>query len=93
MATNEDSGGFGALLGKLLNRELIIALALVCVLGLLIVPLSPGALDFLLALSISLSLVVFLVSFFWWGWQATAGQGLGQGRGTAVSTPSGRVRA
>ncbi len=64
MATNEDSGGFGALLGNLLNRELIIALALVCVLGLLIVPLGPGYLDFLLALSISLSLVVFLVSFY-----------------------------
>ncbi len=47
-----------------INREVIIALALVGTLGLLIVPLNPSILDFLLACSIALSLVVFLVSFY-----------------------------
>lgn len=64
MTTNDDSDSIaGSVLG-FLNKELFIALVLVCVLGLLIVPLSPAILDFLLALSISLSLVVFLVSFY-----------------------------
>jgi flagellar biosynthesis protein FlhA len=64
MTTNDDSDSIGASLLGFLNKELFIALVLVCVLGLLIVPLSPAILDFLLALSISLSLVVFLVSFY-----------------------------
>ena len=64
MATNDAPESlFGSVAG-FLNRELFIALVLVCVLGLLIVPLSPSILDFLLAVSISLSLVVFLVSFY-----------------------------
>jgi flagellar biosynthesis protein FlhA len=64
MPTNDDSESIGAAVRGFLNKELFIALILVCVLGLLIVPLSPAILDFLLALSISLSLVVFLVSFY-----------------------------
>jgi flagellar biosynthesis protein FlhA len=47
-----------------INREVVIALALVGTLGLLIIPLNPAILDFLLACSIALSLIVFLVSFY-----------------------------
>ena len=54
----------GTLFSKIVNREVVIALALVGTLGLLIVPLPPSMLDFLLACSIALSLVVFLVSFY-----------------------------
>jgi flagellar biosynthesis protein FlhA len=64
MATNDDSDSLISSIAGFLNRELFIALVLVCVLALLIVPLSPTILDFLLAISISLSLVVFLVSFY-----------------------------
>jgi flagellar biosynthesis protein FlhA len=50
--------------GQASSRELVIAAALVGTLALLIVPLAPGVLDFLLACSLALSLVVFLVSFY-----------------------------
>jgi len=46
------------------NREVVVAALLVGTLGLLIVPLPPTLLDFLLACSIALSLVVFLVSLY-----------------------------
>ena len=64
MVTNDDSDSLFTKVSGFLNKELLIALVLVCVLGLLIVPLSPVILDFLLAVSISLSLIVFLVSFY-----------------------------
>ena len=60
MATNPGMDAVKAVL----NREVIIALAMVGTLGLLIVPLNPTVLDFLLACSIALSLIVFLVSFY-----------------------------
>ena len=60
MATTSASDVFKAVI----NREVIIALAMVGTLGLLIIPLNPVILDFLLACSIALSLVVFLVSFY-----------------------------
>ena len=46
------------------NREVVVAALLVGTLALLIVPLPPTILDFLLACSIALSLVVFLVSLY-----------------------------
>ena len=46
------------------TKEVVIAAVLVGTLGLLIVPLNPAILDFLLAVSIALSLIVFLVSFY-----------------------------
>lgn len=46
------------------NREVVVAIMLVGTIGLLIVPLPPAVLDFLLACSIALSLVVFLVSLY-----------------------------
>ena len=46
------------------NREFVVAGLLVGTLGLLIVPLPPTLLDFLLACSIALSLIVFLVSLY-----------------------------
>lgn len=46
------------------NREVFVAVMLVGTLGLLIVPLPPAFLDFLLACSIALSLIVFLVSLY-----------------------------
>ena len=46
------------------NREVVVAGLLVGTLALLIVPLPPVMLDFLLACSIALSLVVFLVSLY-----------------------------
>ncbi|MBN95092.1 MAG: flagellar biosynthesis protein FlhA [Deltaproteobacteria bacterium] len=52
------------LVGRVANREVIIAIVLVSIVGLLIIPLSPMVLDFLLATSIALSLVVFLCSFY-----------------------------
>ncbi len=48
----------GDALKAVLNREMIIALALVGTLGLLITPLNLAILDFLLACSIALSLIV-----------------------------------
>jgi len=45
-------------------KEVFIAGGLVGTLGLLIIPLNPSVLDFLLAISIALSLIVFLVSFY-----------------------------
>jgi flagellar biosynthesis protein FlhA len=63
MATNRGEGGLGALLASG-SKEVAIACALVGTMGLLIVPLNPAILDFLLAISIALSLVVFLVSFY-----------------------------
>jgi len=60
-------GTFGALTELLTGRgkrEVIVAMLLVGTLGLLIVPLPPTMLDFLLACSIALSLVVFLVSLY-----------------------------
>lgn len=59
MATSAADG-----LKAIINRETVIALAMVGTLGLLIVPLNPALLDFLLACSIALSLIVFLVSFY-----------------------------
>jgi len=64
MATKVESDSIIGRLKKVLNRDLVIAVAMVGVLGLLIVPLNPAFLDFLLALSISVSLLVFLVSFY-----------------------------
>ncbi len=61
MATS--GGSFGSRLAAN-SKEVLIALGLVGTLGLLIVPLSPALLDFLLAISIALSLIVFLVSFY-----------------------------
>jgi flagellar biosynthesis protein FlhA len=46
------------------NREVMVAVVLVSTIGLLIVPLPPMVLDFLLACSIALSLIVFLVSLY-----------------------------
>ena len=63
MATKRGQGGLGALLVSG-SKEVVIAVALVGTMGLLIVPLNPAVLDFLLACSIALSLVVFLVSFY-----------------------------
>ncbi len=63
MATKRGQGGIGAMLASG-SKEVAIAVALVGTMGLLIVPLKPALLDFLLACSIALSLVVFLVSFY-----------------------------
>jgi len=64
MTTTSKIGGIRELVSAVANREILMALALVGTLGLLIVPLAPVILDFLLACSIALSLVVFLVSFY-----------------------------
>ncbi len=66
MSSSEPNPGF---VGRLLqlgrgNREVVVASLLVGTLGLLIVPLPPTVLDFLLACSIALSLIVFLVSLY-----------------------------
>ena len=62
MATS-GTPSFGARLAAN-TKEVLIAAVLVGTLGLLIVPLNPAILDFLLAVSIALSLIVFLVSFY-----------------------------
>ena len=64
MATTDNKKSALSGLAAIANREILIAVALVGTLGLLIVPLNPNLLDFLLACSIALSLVVFLVSFY-----------------------------
>jgi flagellar biosynthesis protein FlhA len=64
MTTTSKSGGARELIGAVASREVVMALGLVGTLGLLIVPLPPPVLDFLLACSIALAIVVFLVSFY-----------------------------
>jgi len=65
MATqSSDATSVKELVGRVANREVLIAVVLVSIVGLLIVPLSPAILDFLLATSIALALVVFLCSFY-----------------------------
>jgi flagellar biosynthesis protein FlhA len=63
MATSGPQQSFGAKLAANI-KEVLIAVALVGTIGLLIIPLNPGVLDFLLAISIAFSLIVFLVSFY-----------------------------
>ncbi len=46
------------------NTDLLLAFALIFMIGLMLIPLPPGILDFFLALSITVSVLIFVVSLF-----------------------------
>ena len=67
MAANDTnpSQGFGDQLSSLLaNRDIVFAIGVVMILGMLFVPLPPGLLDFGLAASLSLSVLILMVALW-----------------------------
>lgn len=46
------------------NTDIVLAFGLILMLGLMLIPLPPGFLDFFLALSITISVLIFVVSLF-----------------------------
>lgn len=46
------------------HADIVLAILIICIIGILVLPLPPGLLDFLLAFNITLSLVVLLVTMY-----------------------------
>ena len=63
-APNPSSGGMGFIRTYLLRGDIALAVGIIIILAVLLVPMPPTILDFMLAISITFSVMVLMVALF-----------------------------